>query len=111
MEPRQFSLCAAGVSFAPSDNYRKPRRVKGRSGDRMELKRDDWVATESGETGKAVHISRMTVFVAFMVPCKADRMEAFLESQLTSQDANGRRSGWSSLLGSSAGTVEPAFCV
>ena len=52
-------------------------------GDRMELKRDDWVKTESGETGKVVHISRLTVFVAIMVACKQDRMEAFLESQLT----------------------------
>ena len=48
----------------------------------MELKRDDWVKTQSGETGKVVHISRLTVFVALMVPCKEDRMEAFLESQL-----------------------------
>ena len=49
----------------------------------MELKRDDWVKTESGEVGKVVHISRLTVFVAIMVPCKEDRIEAFLESQLT----------------------------
>ena len=53
---------------------------EGRSGDGMELKRDDWVKTESGETGKVVHISRLTVFVTIMVPCKQDRMEAFLES-------------------------------
>ena len=56
---------------------------KRRFGDGMELKRDDWVKTQSGETGKVVHISRLTVFVALMVPCKEDRMEAFLESQLT----------------------------
>ena len=49
----------------------------------MELKRDDWVKTESGETGKVVHISRLTVFVAIMVPCKEDRIEAYLVSQLT----------------------------
>ena len=49
----------------------------------MELKRDDWVKTESGEVGKVVHISRLTIFVAHLVPCKEDRMEAFLESQLT----------------------------
>ena len=49
----------------------------------MELKRDDWVKTESGETGKVVHISRLTVFVAIMVPCKEDRIEGLLESQLT----------------------------
>ena len=49
----------------------------------MELKRDDWVKTESGETGKVVHISRLTVFVAHLVACKEDRVEAYLESQLT----------------------------
>ena len=49
----------------------------------MELKRDDWVKTESGEVGKVVHISRLTVFVAHLVPCKEDRIEAYLESQLT----------------------------
>ena len=49
----------------------------------MELKCDDWVKTESGETGKVVHISRLTVFVDIMVPCKEVRMVAFLESQLT----------------------------
>jgi hypothetical protein len=49
----------------------------------MELQRDDWVKTESGETGKIVHISRLTIFVAIMVPCKEDRVEAFLEGQLT----------------------------
>ena len=64
-----------------------PRRVQGPFGDRMELKRDDWVKddwvkTESGETGKVVHISRLTVFVAHLVPCKEDHIEAYLESQL-----------------------------
>ena len=49
----------------------------------MELKRDDWVKTDSGEVGKVVHISRLTVFVAHLVPCKEDRIEAYLESQLT----------------------------
>ena len=49
----------------------------------MELKRDDWVKTESGEVGKIVHISRLTIFVAHLVPCKADRVDAYLESQLT----------------------------
>jgi len=56
----------------------------------MELKRDDWVKTESGETGKVVHISRLTLFVAIMVPCKEDRMEAFLESQLTKIERPGQ---------------------
>jgi hypothetical protein len=49
----------------------------------MELKQNDWVKTESGEVGKVVHISRLTVFVAHMVPCKEDHIEAYLESQLT----------------------------
>ena len=49
----------------------------------MELKRDDWVKTESGEVGKVVHISRLAIFVAHLVPCKVDRMDAYLESQLT----------------------------
>jgi hypothetical protein len=49
----------------------------------MELKRDDWVTTESGEVGKVVHISRLTIFVAHLVPCKEDRIDAYLESQLT----------------------------
>jgi hypothetical protein len=49
----------------------------------MELKRDDWVKTESGETGKIVHISRLTVFVAHLVPCKEDRIDAYRECQLT----------------------------
>lgn len=49
----------------------------------MELKRDDWVKTESGEVGKVVHVSRLTVFVAMANHPEPDRVEAFLESQLT----------------------------
>jgi hypothetical protein len=52
----------------------------------MELQRDDWVKTESGETGKIVHISRLTIFVALPTPPKRDRIEAYLESQLTKVD-------------------------
>jgi hypothetical protein len=63
---------------------------EGRCGDGMELKRDDWVKTDSGETGKVVHISRLTIFVAIMAPCKEDRMEAFLESQLTKIERPGQ---------------------
>ena len=55
----------------------------------MELKRDDWVKTEKGEVGKVVHISRLTVFVAITVSCKEDRMEAYLESQLTKINQSG----------------------
>jgi hypothetical protein len=51
--------------------------------DRMELKAGEWVKTESGEVGKIVHISRLTVFVALPDPPKPDRVEAFLESQLS----------------------------
>ena len=49
----------------------------------MELKKDDWVKTKNDEVGKVVHISRLTVFVALNNHPKADRIEAFLESQLT----------------------------
>ena len=49
----------------------------------MELQSGDWVRTESGAIGKLIHISRLTVFVAFAVPGKVDRIDAFLESQLT----------------------------
>ena len=49
----------------------------------MTLRVGDWVKTESGEVGKVVHISRLTVFVAITVPGKEDRMDAHLESALT----------------------------
>jgi preprotein translocase subunit YajC len=51
----------------------------------MELERGNWVRTESGEVGKVVHISRLTVFMAFEVAGN-ERVEAFLESQLTKVD-------------------------
>ena len=49
----------------------------------MELLVGEWVKTESGEVGKVVHTSRLTVFVAIPDLPKPDRVEAFLESQLT----------------------------
>ena len=49
----------------------------------MELQVGEWVKTESGEVGKVVHTSRLTVFVAIPDPPKPDRVEAFLGSQLT----------------------------
>ena len=49
----------------------------------MELQAGEWVKTESGEVGTVVHTSRLTVFVAIPDPPKPDRVEAFLESQLT----------------------------
>ena len=49
----------------------------------MDLRAGEWVKTESGEVGKVVHTSRLTVFVAIPDSPKPDRVEAFLESQLT----------------------------
>jgi hypothetical protein len=49
----------------------------------MQLHHGDWVKTESGDVGTVVHISRLTVFVALSAPGREDRIEAFLESQLT----------------------------
>jgi acetolactate synthase small subunit len=49
----------------------------------MKLQRDDWVKTVAGNVGKVVHISKITVFVAFEVTGDEDRIDAFLESQLT----------------------------
>jgi hypothetical protein len=48
----------------------------------VELQRGDQVKTESGEVGLVVHISRLTVFVAFSMRGQADRVDAFLESHL-----------------------------
>jgi hypothetical protein len=55
----------------------------------MELQTNDWVKTESGEIGKVVYISRLTVFVAIIVPGEEDRINAFLESQLTKVESPG----------------------
>jgi hypothetical protein len=49
----------------------------------MDLQPGDWVKTESGEVGKVVQISRLTVFVAVPQPGQADRMLALLESELS----------------------------
>ena len=56
----------------------------------MELQAGDWVKTESGEVGKVVHTSRLTVFVAIPDPPKPDRVEAFLASQLSRAERPGR---------------------
>ena len=58
----------------------------------MELKRDDWVKTESGEVGKVVHISGLTVYVAFPIPEKEDLVQAYLESQLKKAESPDARS-------------------
>ena len=52
----------------------------------MELQPGDLVQTDSGDVGKVVHISRLTVFVAFAVPGKEDIIRAFLESEITKVD-------------------------
>lgn len=49
----------------------------------MELQPGDWVRTETGEAGKVLHISRLTLFVVFAVDGKTDRVLAYLESELT----------------------------
>ena len=49
----------------------------------VNLQAGDCVKTETGEVGKVVHISRLTVFVAFPMKGKDDRIQAFLESGLT----------------------------
>jgi hypothetical protein len=49
------------------------------------------VKTERGEVGKIVHISRLTVFAALPDAPKPDRVEAFLESQLTKTERPDRR--------------------
>ena len=56
---------------------------RGLFGNGMKLQLGDWVKTEKDEVGKVVHISRLTVFVALPNHPKPDRVEAFLESQLT----------------------------
>jgi preprotein translocase subunit YajC len=49
----------------------------------MELQPGDYVKTQSGDIGKVVQVSRLTVFVAFPVPGRADLVQAYLASQLT----------------------------
>jgi hypothetical protein len=66
--------------------YSAPGGLRGHSEVCMDLQRNDWVKTESGETGEIVHISRLTVFVAIRAVDKEDRIEAYLASQLTKVD-------------------------
>jgi hypothetical protein len=50
----------------------------------MGLQVGDWVRVQqSGETGKVVHVSGVTAFVAFRVPGRDDVISAFLISNLT----------------------------
>jgi hypothetical protein len=53
--------------------------------DFMEVQLGDWVKTESGDLGKVVHISRLTIFVTIDV-LGDKRVYPFLESQLTRID-------------------------
>jgi hypothetical protein len=57
----------------------------------VELQRGDYLRTEKGDVGKVVHISRLTVFVAFPVKGADNRIDAFLESQLTRVNSPGVR--------------------
>jgi hypothetical protein len=50
------------------------------------LQLGDYVRTDRDSVGKVVHISRMTVFVRITNPDELERIEAFLESQLTKID-------------------------
>ena len=54
-------------------------------GESMDIKHGELVKTETGDVGKVVHISRLTVFVAFEV-LGNERIEPFLASQLTKVD-------------------------
>jgi hypothetical protein len=47
------------------------------------LHQGDQVRTESGSIGTVVHTSRLTAFVAFVMPEHENEVKAFLESQLT----------------------------
>jgi hypothetical protein len=52
----------------------------------MILQPGDWVKSTTGEIGKVVHSSRLTVFVSVQVPEQPDNLKAILESQLTKID-------------------------
>jgi hypothetical protein len=49
----------------------------------MELQNGDWVRTEKDEIGKAVHISRLTVFIEFHIADKGPLIVSYLASDLT----------------------------
>jgi hypothetical protein len=48
----------------------------------MQLRAGDWVKTESGEVGKVVHITRLTVFVQIEAESEDATLKAYLMSQL-----------------------------
>jgi hypothetical protein len=57
----------------------------------MALQPGDCVKTETGEVGKVVHISRLTVFVAIAAAGEAEHVAAYLESQLTKLEPSGEQ--------------------
>jgi hypothetical protein len=57
----------------------------------MTLQTGNRVKIQNGEVGKIVHISRLTIFLALPDGPKPDRVEAFLESQLTKTERPDRR--------------------
>jgi len=52
----------------------------------MDFQPGDFVKTPQGEQGRVVHVSRLTVFVAFPREGQADIVSAFLQSQLAKID-------------------------
>lgn len=48
----------------------------------MVLQVGEWLKTESGEIGKVIHASRLTVVVALPNPPKPDRVEAVTDESL-----------------------------
>ena len=80
--PRQCDV-SAGVCFLLSGNYLNSRRASWPIREWYDVAIGAWVRTEKDEVGKVIHISRLTVFVALPNHPKPDRVEAFLESQLT----------------------------
>ena len=50
------------------------------------LQQGDWVTTDTGQVGRIVHINRLTLFVAIPTPDGNDRIDGYLESQLTLSD-------------------------
>jgi hypothetical protein len=49
----------------------------------MPLQPGDWVRTETGEIGKVVTVSKLTIFVELQPAKKGDTAVAYLASQLT----------------------------
>jgi hypothetical protein len=52
----------------------------------MTLQPGDWIRAETGEVGKVVHVTRLSVFVQIEGDSKESTLKAFLQSQLTRID-------------------------